>query len=171
MDMYGIKGKVYDWIESFLLDRKQAVVVDGEKSTNQQVESGVRIPQGTVLGPVFFIVYIIDMVLRARSSKALTFADDTKLMKAIAQLLCNTLLQEDLHSVIQWSIANNFIRIRLSSLTTVSMSGALCGNSPSPLTVDSTALVMGLFWKLPTTPVTWVFICQMTVHGLITSLR
>ena len=108
MDMSGIKGKVYDWIESFLLNRKQAVVVDGEKSTYQQVESGVRIPQGTVLGPVFFIVYIIDMVLRARSSKALTFADDTKLMKAIAQLLqhltsrrptqCHTMVNSQQHA-------------------------------------------------------------------------
>ena len=107
MDTYGIKGKVYDWIRNFLIDRKQTVVVDGEKSTYQAVRSGV--PQGTVLGPVFFIVYIIDMALRARSSKALTFADDTKLMKAITQLLCNILLQEDLYSVIQWSIANNML--------------------------------------------------------------
>ena len=44
-----------------------------------------------------------------RAEKALTFADDTKLMKAITQLICKTLLQADLDSVIQWSIANNML--------------------------------------------------------------
>ena len=60
-----------EWIECFLKNRKQTVVVDGVKSTFEEVESGV--PQGTVLGPVFFIVYVIDLVLRVKSSKMLTF--------------------------------------------------------------------------------------------------
>ena len=104
---YGIKGPIYDWIKCFLKNRKQTVVVDGVKSTFEEVESGV--PQGTVLGPVFFIVYVIDLVLRVKSSKMLTFADDTKLMRAITQLLCKTLLQADLDCVIQWSISNNML--------------------------------------------------------------
>ena len=107
MKLYGITGKVYDWIESFLTNRHQAVVVEGEKSTFQEVKSGV--PQGTVLGPVFFILYVIDVVLQIKSFKALIFADDTKLMRAITQLLCSTLLQADLDSVIQWSTANNML--------------------------------------------------------------
>ncbi len=107
MKLYGISGKVYTWIESFLTDRQQAVVVDGEKSTFKAVTSGV--PQGTVLGPIFFILYVIDMVLMAKSSKALTFADDTKLLKVIAHLLCKFLLQADLTSITQWSIANNML--------------------------------------------------------------
>jgi hypothetical protein len=49
------------------------------------------------------------MALRARLSNSLTFADYPNLMKAITKLLCNTLLQEDLQSVIQWSIANNML--------------------------------------------------------------
>ena len=99
MRQYGIKGPIYNWIECFLKNRKQTVVVDGVKSIFDEVESGV--PQGTVLGPVFFIVYVIDLVLRVKSSKMLTFADDTKLMRAITQLLCKTLLQADLDSVKQ----------------------------------------------------------------------
>ena len=107
MKQYGIKGPIYDWIECFLRNRQQTVVVDGEKSEFKDVESGV--PQGTVLGPVFFIIYVIDLVLRVKSSKTLTFADDTKLMKVITQLLCKALLQADLDSVIQWSISNNML--------------------------------------------------------------
>ena len=107
MKQYGINGQIYNWIECFLRNRKQTVVVDGEKSAFHEVESGV--PQGTVLGPVFFIIYVIDLVLKVKSSKMLTFADDTKLMKAITHLLCKTLLQADLDSVIQWSISNNML--------------------------------------------------------------
>ena len=67
------------------------------------------VPQGTVLGPVFFILYIIDMILEVKNSKTLTFADDTKLIKVIVDLLCKALLEADLTSVTQWSIANNML--------------------------------------------------------------
>ena len=104
---YGVTGQLYAWIESFLRGRKQAVVVDGHKSEFVDVDSSV--PQGTVLGPVFFIIYAMDMIYRARNSKALTFADDTKLIKAITTLFCKILLEDDLTSIIQWSIANNML--------------------------------------------------------------
>ena len=104
---YGITGKLYTWIESFLRGRKQAVVVDGQKSEFVEVDSSV--PQGTVLGPVFFIIYAMDMIFKAKNSKALTFADDTKLIKAITTLLCKVLMENDLTSIIQWSIANNML--------------------------------------------------------------
>ena len=104
---YGVSGKVYDWIKAFLSERQQGVVVDGEKSSFQNVRSGV--PQGTVLGPVLFIIYIIDMVMSIKSSKALSFADDTKLIQAIISVLCRDLLQTDLNKVTEWSTANNMV--------------------------------------------------------------
>ena len=107
LKLYGVTGKVYEWIESFLRGRKQSVVVDGQKSNVVEVDSSV--PQGTVLGPVFFIIYVIDMIIRAKNSTAFTFADDTKLIKAIRTLFCKILLEEDLTSVMQWSIANNML--------------------------------------------------------------
>ncbi len=64
---YGIKGKIYSWIEAFLRERLQTVVVEGQKSSFKAVKSGV--PQGTVLGPIFFIVYVIDLILRHKNSK------------------------------------------------------------------------------------------------------
>ena len=60
-----------------------------------------------MLGPVLFILYVIDLALRLMKSKSLTFADDTKLLKAILTMLCCAILQDDLGRVVKWSIANN----------------------------------------------------------------
>ena len=79
---YGIQGRALNWIKAFLLDRKQTVVVEGQKSSFQPVISGV--PQGTVLGPVLFVIFINDLLESIRSSKGFGFADDTKLIGAIS---------------------------------------------------------------------------------------
>ena len=105
LERYGINGKMLIWIKEFLSNRMQTVVVEGKKSSFQLVISGV--PQGTVLGPVLFILDINDLVEILQYSKGLSFADDTKLSRAIASILCTKLLQEDLYLVIQWSMLNN----------------------------------------------------------------
>ena len=105
LNKFGIKGKDYNWIKEFLTARLQTVVVEGKKSLFVPVISGV--PQGTVIGPILFILYINDLIDILKSSKGLSFADDTKLVKAISGMHCVSLLQQDLWLVIKWSIMNN----------------------------------------------------------------
>jgi hypothetical protein len=74
LNHYGIRGKTNTWIQNFLSNRTQAVVVGGETSNSISVESGV--PQVSVLGPSLFLFYINDMPQGLSSTVGL-FADDT----------------------------------------------------------------------------------------------
>ena len=105
LEKIGIRGKVLDWIRDFLSGRFQTVIVEGEKSSFQPVKSGV--PQGTVLGPILFIIYVADLERRIQHSKVGTFADDTKLKKPICSVNSALELQEDLNSVVEWSDSNS----------------------------------------------------------------
>jgi hypothetical protein len=97
---YGIKGKVLQWIRAFLTDRQQTVCVGGTKSESAKVTSGV--PQGSVLGPVLFILYVNDMP-NSVTSRLIMYADDTKLYRPISSNQDVTLLQQDLDALHEWS--------------------------------------------------------------------
>ena len=77
---HGIGISIINWIEQWLTDRRQRVVVDGEVSNWKPVLSGV--PQGSVLGSILFLIYINDLE-EGVTSKILKFADDTKLVRKI----------------------------------------------------------------------------------------
>ena len=94
---YGITGNLYNWIRCFLSDRKQRVIVNGEMSAFRNVISGV--PQGSVLGPLLFILFVNDLPDTITSTCKL-FADDTKIYKDSKQHL---IIQEDINSLFQWS--------------------------------------------------------------------
>ena len=74
-------------------------------STNINVISGV--PQGTVLGPLLFLIYIDDIFSVVKHSKIKVFADDSKLHKNISSHIDRIVLQKDLLSVVNWADANN----------------------------------------------------------------
>jgi len=105
LNKIGVKGKMLSWLKSFLLGREQTVVVEGNKSRPQKVRSGV--PQGTVLGPILFILYINDQLEMLRHCLAKIFADDTKLIGRISDMVTKEGLQDDLLSVIAWACTNN----------------------------------------------------------------
>ena len=96
----GIRGDVANWIEKWLSDRQQRVVVDGQSSGWSSVTSGV--PQGSVLGPLLFIIYIndVDVGMVSRIAK---FADDTKLGGKVASVEDIEKIRADLRRIGEWS--------------------------------------------------------------------
>ena len=110
LDFYGIRGSTHKWIDSWLSERSQKVVLDGRASDPVPVLSGV--PQGSVLGPVLFLIFINDLPDNIRSSVRLfglglglglgLFADDCVLYRNIKSPLDCHILQDDLNSLAKW---------------------------------------------------------------------
>ena len=94
---YGITGNTQNWIKSFLSNRKQRVSVNGALSDITDVTSGV--PQGSVLGPVFFLLYINGNI----KSSIRLFADNSIIYRKISSKTDHEILQTDLNQLQTWS--------------------------------------------------------------------
>ena len=93
LESIGIEGQVLDWIKSFLTGRRHRVYVDGELSGWVNAKSGI--PQGSVLGPTLFVIFINDLPNTIKNCCKL-FADDTKLYRAIKTEEDTVSLQDDI---------------------------------------------------------------------------
>ena len=97
---YGIGGSLLLWMKSFLIGRSQRVVLNGIASHWSDVSSGV--PQGSVLGPLLFVLYINDLVEVIKSDLGI-FADDTKIFSIIRDICDVINLQRDLNNMQEWN--------------------------------------------------------------------
>ena len=101
LEHLGIRGPLLNWTRSFLIGRTQRVVVEGKASTPSIVLSGV--PQGTVLGPLFFLIYINDISKGlTKGTKIRLFADDSLLYRTIKTPKDSAILQKDLETLQIW---------------------------------------------------------------------
>ena len=101
LNYYGIAPVLVNWIKEFLSDRKQKVMVNGECSTWYEVTSGI--PQGSVLGPTLFVMYINSLPDVISQSSSYLFADDTKLANGIFENSDCEALQSDLNNMVEWT--------------------------------------------------------------------
>ena len=100
LDHYGINGHIHSWISNFLKHRSQCVLVERAKSDPAHVVSGV--PQGTVMGPLLFLLHINDLPENV-TSKVRLFADDCLLYRPIHNASDQLEMQRDLDSLVEWS--------------------------------------------------------------------
>ena len=80
LNHYGIRGIINDWFSSYLLGRSQVTEIDSNLSTINKISCGV--PQGSVLGPLLFLIYINDFHNSSEKLSFYLFADDTNLLYA-----------------------------------------------------------------------------------------
>ena len=103
---YNVNNCLINWIESFLRDRTQNVCINGAKSSNIHPFSSV--PQGSVLSPLLFAIFINDLTDRISSEKLL-FADDLKIFTKIDTIRDSLKLQKDLIAINEWCIENKLL--------------------------------------------------------------
>ena len=96
----GIEGEMLDILCSFLEDRQQRVTLDGENSDWVDIEAGV--PQGSILGPILFLIYINDLI-EVVSSDIRIFADDTFIFRIVDATSSEELIK-DLEAITRWSV-------------------------------------------------------------------
>ena len=102
---YGIKGNINKWFRSYLLNRKQFVSILGFNSSHTEINHGV--PQGSVLGPLLFLIYINDLNKVIKFSTTYHFADDTNLLRvddSYKKFQSN--MNKDLKGLYNWLLAN-----------------------------------------------------------------
>ena len=105
LEHYGIRGHVNEFLKSYLMNRQQYTMINGSASITQSISIGV--PQGSVLGPLFFLLYINDIINCLSHSKPTLFADDTSLLlhdKNLKTVI--ELAENDLKNTYDWLVAN-----------------------------------------------------------------
>ena len=132
----GFNEYILRWVTSYLTCRSQRVVVNGESSSQVPVVSGV--PQGSVLGPLLFIIYINDLAECnfCSGSKLVMYADDVLLYRNILRAEDYVSLQADLNTVDEWS-SSNYLQFNLSKCKYMVMSRKKNVSSPpTPFTLS-----------------------------------
>mgnify|MGYP003507204238 CR=1 FL=1 len=97
LEAYGITGRISGWVKSFLSDRSQRVRVNDDFSGNTAVKSGI--PQGSILGPILFTIFINDLP-KDIDVYCKLFADDTKVLEGADR---KDSIQRDLDKLQEWS--------------------------------------------------------------------
>ena len=105
LEFYGVRGTALSWFKSYLINRKQVVSINGVLSSELTVNNGV--PQGSVLGPILFLLYINDISNSSKILDFFLFADDTSLLysnKNMDEL--EYTLNRELTQIQEWLLCN-----------------------------------------------------------------
>ena len=105
LNYYGVRGKANNWFSSYLKNRTQFVTINGFNSELKEINCGV--PQGSILGPLLFLIYINDLHYSIKFCKVHHFADDTNLINFNSSIkVINKQVNKDLKTLSNWLNAN-----------------------------------------------------------------
>lgn len=135
LERYGFRGNALKWFNSFISNRFQRVSFNGAQSEQQVIRSGV--PQGSVLGPILFLLYINDLTNTNISGKFTLFADDaTILWQKTDENLLNEVMASDIEIIKSWCDANRLsLNIKKTNIVSfgcnlgnIFLNGSILGN-------------------------------------------
>ena len=102
LEMLGIRNPLLSWIRDYLSNRRHRVMIEGIASDWHKIPSGV--PQGSIIGPIFFLIYINDIANDLTVGTTIPlYADDAKCYREIRESVDNRILQNDLFQIQTWS--------------------------------------------------------------------
>ena len=138
LEHYGIRGVTLKWMESYLNDRKQYVSVNGSCSSVHNIKFGV--PQGSILGPLLFIVYINDIPEISRFAKFILYADDANIILTDETVEgINRQLSILVNNLVEW-VRSNGLALNLKKTKYMIFSRSRGIELPSPLVISNTAI-------------------------------
>jgi hypothetical protein len=105
LSKYGIRGPANSWVESYLKDRQQYCFLNNYQSNKLYIKCGV--PQGSILGPLLFLVYINDLAKFSTVLSSLLFADDSNLFVSGPNLdILQSQINDEMPKLVEWLTAN-----------------------------------------------------------------
>ena len=105
---YGVRGVTLDWFKSYLANRFQFVNISGVSSQTELITCGV--PQGSIIGPLLFLIYINDIVSSSDLLSFILFADDTNLFySSNSKLELMNTVNTELEKLSQWFVLTNYL--------------------------------------------------------------
>lgn len=108
LEAIGIRGKLLEWFNSYLLEREIMVKVGSTLSVKRRVDTGV--PQGSILGPTLYIIYVNNMVKYIKNCQVYQYADDTVLLSANKDVhIAEQELQTDFSMILKWTHDRNLV--------------------------------------------------------------